>query len=64
MLYESFVTHIITEIMRKKTLIVQPADDQPKLEKVLRKLGMSYMMASQMIRKGEIKINGKRQKSS
>jgi 23S rRNA pseudouridine955/2504/2580 synthase len=64
MLYENLVTDIITEIMRKKILIVQPVDDQSRIEKFLRKLGISYMMASQMIRKGSVKINGKRQKSS
>ncbi len=49
--------------MGKKIFVVEE-DKKIKIEKFLKKLGFSYSAAAQLIRKGNVKINGKRQKSS
>jgi 23S rRNA pseudouridine955/2504/2580 synthase len=49
-------------MMGKKTFIVK--DDQVKIEKFLKGLGISYMAASQLMRKGNIKVNGIRERKS
>jgi len=50
--------------MAKQILTVQPTDEDQRIEKFLRQLGISYITASQIVRKGNVKINGERKKQS
>jgi len=50
--------------MGKEIFVVGVQDEKVKVEKFLKKFGISYITAAQLIRKGNVKVNGKRHKSS